>query len=72
MNRDLTRECTEEADSEPLKPIVVSVPFELISVDFMHLERSSGAGAVWPGWQSGDRHPGPQIFKVEKKLRALL
>ena len=28
-------------------------------------------GAVWPGWQSGDRHPGPLIFKMKKKLRAL-
>ena len=26
----------------------------------------SSAGAVWPGWQSGDRHPGPLIWKVEK------
>ena len=27
---------------EPLKPIITSAPFGLISIDFMHLERSSG------------------------------
>ena len=50
----------------------------LLPLDFMwrNLDTisppNSSAGAVWPGWQSGDRHPGLLIFKVKNKLRALL
>ena len=31
-----------------------------------NIEDGTTAGAVWPGWQSGDLHPGPLIWKVEK------
>ena len=41
-----------------------TINFEML-LSNLHAENPH-SGAVWPGWQSGDRHPGPLIWKVEK------